>query len=339
MASTSNLAGLSGEQKAAVLVVLLGQEVSGKLFRHLSKRDVARIAREVAELGPIDPSVGQAVLEEYYLGAWNAPRDQGGPDVARGLLAQASIDEEIVDKLIHDTGSPGDVLGPLLEAPPELLAQALEDEHPQTAALVLLHLPVRRAAQLLAALPEEARARTVLRMATLRQVRGEVLGEVATSLQERLLSARQSAETEDGITRTATVLERMNRIETKRLLEELEEEYPDQVQLLRDRIYTFESLMLADDRGMQELLRQVDSAKVALALAGLDEALQARFFDNLSERAAGMLREEIEFLGSPNPQDQEVARKEILNLALKIEADGALTFAEPSQDDEEESDD
>jgi len=333
MAATSPLTGLSGERKSAILVVLLGQEVSGKLFQHLSKRDVARIAREVADLGPIDPGVAQAVLEDYYLGAWNAPRDQGGPDVARGLLAQASIDEEIVDKLIHDTGSPGDVLGPLLEAPPELLARALEDEHPQTAALVLLHLPVRRAAQLLSALPEDARSRTVLRMATLRQVRGEVLGEVATSLHERLTNARQSSETEDGITRTATVLERMARSETKRLLDEMEEDHPEEVQQLRDRIYTFESLMLADDRGMQELLRQVDSAKVALALAGTDEKLQARFLDNLSERASGMLREEMEFLGTPNPKDQEMARKEILEQALKVEADGGLTFAEPAGDE------
>ena len=127
MAASSALAGMSGDRKSAILVVLLGQEVSGKLLRHLSKRNVARIAREVADLGPIEPGIAQAVLEEYYLGAWNAPRDQGGPEIARHLLAQASIEEEIVDKLIHDTGSPGDVLGPLLEAPPELLARALED--------------------------------------------------------------------------------------------------------------------------------------------------------------------------------------------------------------------
>jgi flagellar motor switch protein FliG len=191
---------------------------------------------------------------------------------------------------------------------------------------------------LLASLPEDARAKTVLRMATLRQVRGEVLGEVATSLHERLTHAKRAQEAQDGITRTATVLERMARAETKRLLDELESDHPDEVQELRDRIYTFESLLLADDRGMQELLRQVDSAKVALALAGVSEELADRFLKNLSERASSMLKEEMEFLGTPNPSDQEAARKEILDLALKLETEGGLTFAEPVAQEADEED-
>jgi len=327
-------ANISGEQKAAILVVLLGDQASSQLFRHLSKRDVARIAREVAELGPIDAELGQAVLEEYYLGALNAPRDQGGPDVARRILSQAAIDEEIVDKLIHDSGSTGDVLGPLLEAPPEILARALEDEHPQTTALVLLHLPARRAAQLLASLPDAKRGETVLRMATLRQVRGEVLGEVATSLHQRLINARKQAQAQDGISRTVTVLENLPRSETKNLLDQLEQDHPEQVQELRDKLYTFDSLRFADDRGMQELLRQVDSTKMALALAGVEEELSRRFLTNLSERASKMLTEEMEFLGTPNPADQEHARKEILDMALKLEADGSLNFAEPAMADQ-----
>lgn len=329
MTEESPLKGLSGERKAAILTVLLGQEAAGQMFRHLSKRDVAKIAREVSGLGPIETGLGQAVLEEYYLNAINAPSDRGGPEVARELLAQAAIDEEIVDKLIRSSEVSDDVLGPLLETPAEILAQVLQDEHPQTAALVLLHLPPTGAAALLAALPEETRGETVLRMATLRQVRGEVLGEVATSLHERLKGTRQGGESQDGTARTVTVLERMSRAETKRLLDELEGDHPEQVQQLRDKLYTFESLMLADDRGMQELLRSVDSAKVAMAICGVDEALAERFLGNLSGRAGDMLREEIEFLGTPNPKEQKDARKEILDLALGLEADGNLIFQDP----------
>jgi flagellar motor switch protein FliG len=318
----------SGLRKTAILAVLLGEEVSGQLFRHLTKREVARIAREIAQLGPIEPELAESVLEEYYLAAVSGPQERGGPEVARRLLAQASISEDIVDRLLgHDVDDPDDVLGPLLEAPPDVLARALQDEHPQTTALVLLHLPPHRAAQLLGALPEKSRAETVLRMATLKQVRGEVLGEVATSLHERLTDQR-GQETGDGLARTVTVLAAMARIDTKRVLDQLDEEHPEEVARLRAELFTFESLVLADDRGLQELLRQVDSAGLALALVGADEKLRGRFLGNLSERAATMLKEEMEFLGTPNAKDQAAARKSILDLALKLEAEGNLVFAE-----------
>lgn len=328
--NVESVAQLSGEQKAAILVVMLGEEASGKMLEHLSKRDVARIAREVADLGAIDPALSNAVLEEYYLGALNAPQFQGGRDVARRLLSMAEIEEEIVDKLISDASSSSDdLLGPLLEAPPEVLAAALQDEHPQTTALVLLHLPPPRAALLLAALDDERRAETVLRMATLRLVRNDLLDDVAESLQQRLIHARRAAETGDGIMRTIAILEKMSRADTRRLLDELEEEHPEEVQQMRDALYTFESLELVDDKGMQELLRQVDSSRLALSLTGQSELLVERVVKNLSERAASMLKEEMEFLDSPNEDDRAAAQKEVLDAALKLESEGLLKFLEP----------
>lgn len=327
---------IPGERKAAILVVMLGEQVSGELLKHLTRREVARIAREVAQLGPIDSALADEILREYYVNALEAPREQGGPDMARRILLQASISEEIVDQLLggrDPDGGEGGGLGPLLEAPPETLAHALEDEHPQTTALVLLHLPPRRAAHLLRALPDEARAETVLRMATLRQVPGEVLGEVATSLQERL-SRHKTREEQDGLERTATVLANLPRVVSKGVLDELEGDHPDEVAKLRAELFTFESLVLADDRGMQELLRQLDSTRIALALQGADEPLRDRFLGNLSERAAGMLKEEMEYLGTPTPADVAAARKEILDLALRMEAEDRLKFAEPGDEPE-----
>ena len=327
---------IPGERKAAILVVMLGEQVSGELLKHLSRREVARIAREIAQLGPIDTDLADEILREYYVNALEAPREQGGPDMARRILLQAAISEEIADQLLGERdpdGSESGGLGPLLEAPPETLARALEDEHPQTTALVLLHLPPRRAAQLLRALPDEVRAETVLRMATLRQVPGEVLGEVATSLQERL-SRHKTREHQDGLERTATVLANLPRTVTKGVLDELDAEHPDEVAKLRAELFTFESLVAADDRGMQELLRQLDSTRIALALQGADEPLRNRFLGNLSERAAGMLEEEMEYVGTPAPADVAAARKEILDLALRMEAEDRLTFAEPGDGSE-----
>jgi flagellar motor switch protein FliG len=326
---------MSGERKAAILVVMLGEQVSGELLKHLSRREVARIAREIAQLGPIDTAVADEVLREYYVNALEVPREQGGPDMARRILLQASISEEIADQLLggrDPEATEGGGLGPLLEAPPETLAHALADEHPQTSALVLLHLPPRRAAHLLRALPDDARAETVLRMATLRQVPGEVLGEVATSLQERL-SRHRTREERDGLERTAVVLANLPRVVTKAVLDELEGEHPDEVARLRSELFTFDSLRRADDRGMQELLRQLDSTRIAVALHGAEEPLQQRFLGNLSERAASMLKEEMEYLGTPAAPDVAAAQKEILDLALKMEAEDRLVFAEPGDDD------
>lgn len=337
MASAQATAGPSGTRKAAILVVLLGDKVAAPLLQQLSRREVARIAREVAELGTVEPALAEQVLEEYYLRALAGPPDQGGPDVARRLLAQAAMSPELVDQLIGEADASGEALGPLLEAPPDILARALRDEHPQTTALVLLYLPPRRAAQLLAALPEELRTETVLRMATLKQVRGEVLGEVATSLQERL-AAHKGQETEDGLGRTVTVLSRMPRADAKRVLDEMERDHPKEVEEMRSRLFTFESLKQADDRGLQELLRQIDSGKLALALAGADGPLAARFLGNLSDRAAGMLKEEMEYLGTPAPKEQAPVRREILDLALKLEAEGSLIFAAPEEGSEHGAD-
>jgi flagellar motor switch protein FliG len=315
---------------------VLGEDVTASLMQHLSKREVARIAREVADLGAVSPGMAQQVLEEYYLAALDGPQQQGGPDVARRILARASIAEDLAEHLLgsQEAEHSGDALGPLLEARPDVLARALRDEHPQTMALVLLHLPAPRAASLLAALPEAARGETVLRMATLRQVRGEVLGEVATSLHERL-SAHKSQDAGDGLARTVAVLGKMARLETKRVLDELESGHPDEVARLRAELFTFESLVAADDRGMQELLRQIDSGKLGLALLGADAALQDRFLKNLSERGGGLLREEMEYLGTPNPKDQALARREILEVALRLEADGSLTFVQVATEDED----
>lgn len=321
------LGSLSGEEKAAILVVVLGEKVSGRMFGHLSKREVAKIARRIAELGPIKDDVGEAVLEEYYVRALDTPRVYGGPDIARKMLHQAAISEEIVDQLIQDSSAGhSDVLGPLLEAPPDVLAAALQDEHPQTTALVLLHLPPDRAGVLLAALPEAARKDTVLRMVNVKPIRDEIIDQVAASLHERLTTTKKAQDAQGGIARTASVLGTMARSETKKLLDQLEEENPEPVQALREQLYTFDSLLLADDRGIQELLRQVDTSKLALALSGADEALMNRFLSNLSARAAGMLKDEMEFLGQPNAADQAAAQKELLGVALNLESEGALNF-------------
>ena len=326
-------ANATGARRAAILMVLLGEEVAGKMFRHLAPAEIQSIALEVADLGPIDSEVAQKVLQDYFVDAVRPAKEKGGMDVARKLLTHAAMPPDQVDRVLN--GSPKIVsrkLGTLSDAEPAALARTLTDEHPQTIALVLLNLPPARSARVLGALPEAVRPEIVRRMATLRQVRGELLGEVTASLQERLDAAASSGEPEvedgGGLEGTAAILQNLSRAETRRLLEGLEGADPEQAALLRSRIFTFESLVAADDRGIQELLRMIETKTLALALRDAEEEVTKKILTNLSERASGILKDEMEFLGAIRPDDQDAARREVVTAALKLEEDGKLVFAE-----------
>ncbi len=328
---------VSNARKAAIMMVLMGPELSGNLVKHMTPRQVARLAREISNMGDIDNGTVNIVLQDYMQEAMAPKPERGSPELARHLLSAAHVPEEQVEQLlgpVYDANE--EVLGTLLETPPETLAAALEAEHPQTISLILLHMPAMAASKLLNALPENLRAETVIRMATLRQVNGKMIGEIADSLKGRLKSTRSSsAEDLDGFEKTAGVLAKMGRMDIRKLLDTLEPDYPEEVTELRGKIFTFDSLITADDAGLQELLKNVDSAKVAMALFGSGEILPERFFSNLSERAGSMLREEMEFISSIKPADQEAARKEIVDMALQLENDGKLNFAEANGEEEE----
>jgi flagellar motor switch protein FliG len=331
--STVAVSDIPGPRKAAILVVLLGEEVGGRLLRHLPREQVAIVAREIATLGPIEPDLAKQILDDYFVDAIRPSVEQGGPDRARRMLLRAELPEDQVNRLLGgDVTNVSSLLAPLLHASPPLLARAMAQEHPQTIALVLLHLRPERAAKALVALPEALRAETVRRMASMRRVRAEVIGDVASSLKERLDVGGSADDSEgpDGLEKAAALLSTLSRAETRKLLEEVEREDPDRAAALRSRVFTFESLVLADDRGIQELLRQVETKTLAVALVGAEESIQKKILGNLSERASAMLKDEIEYVGKVRPEDQTAARKEVLATAQKLEEEGRLVFEEPA---------
>jgi len=325
---------LTPPRKAAILCLMLGEEVAGQMLRHLPVDQVQQVARELAQLGPVPPDLAQQVLAEYYAQAIRPRPEQGGPDLARRILAHAAVPAETQQAVLGPAVAAAEadrLLDPLLAAQPAALAAALSGEHPQTAALLLLHLPPPRAARVLAALPEPARAETVQRMATLRQVRGEVLDALTASLHERVGNAAATVQ-EDGppqaLERTALVLQSLGRAAARELLDAVERQDPQQAGELRNRVFTFETIVLADDRGVQELLRAVETKTIALALHGAEEQVARKFTANLSERAASILKDEIEFLASVRPDEQLTAQREILAAAFKLEEEGRLKFKE-----------
>ncbi|HEU4402297.1 MAG TPA: FliG C-terminal domain-containing protein [Candidatus Polarisedimenticolia bacterium] len=322
---------LTGMRKAAVLMILLGEEVAGKLIKHLSPEQAARIAREVATLGPIDPQLADGVLQDYFSEALRPEERSGGAEFARRLLARA-VPADQVDRLLGVQDPTAQFLKPVLEAPSGFLAGALAQEQPQAAALILLNLPPERSAGVLRSMPAAAQGEVLLRMASLRRVRGGMLGEIASSLGQRLQAGEQEpakeAAEQGSLDGTAAVLSALNRNEMRRLLEELKGKDAERAAALHEKIFTFDSLALADGRGIQEMLRRIDTKKLAIALRDAGAAVSDKIMGNMSERAAGMLRDEIEVMGKGRPEEQQAARKEILALALELEQAGTLTFGE-----------
>lgn len=325
-----------GPRKAAILMVLLGQDVAGRLLGQLPAAAAAKIIREVAQLGDIDPELADRVLEEYFLEAVRPERHRGGSEVARELLAKTGLAGQVEGGIPGVENDPVDrLLRPLVQTSPEVLSATLAKEHCQTAALVLLHLHPVKAARVLRGMPAEFRSEVVLRMTGLGRVRGEILEEVVGGLEERLRdldAAITDERSADGVERTATILQSMGRGEVRELLDDLDREDPEQAVRLREMIFTFDSLLLADDRGIQELLRLVETKSLALALHGAEPGLMDKFLNNLSERAGAMLREEMEFLGTVRPADQQAARQEIIQQALQLEQDDKLVFNDPEAD-------
>ncbi|MCP3979372.1 MAG: hypothetical protein GY716_08590 [bacterium] len=326
-----------GTREAAILIVLLGHEVGGKLLQQMPADQASAIISEVATIDEIEPSVAQNVLETYFEIAVRPERPRGGPETAQQLLKSADLPEALAgDILVEEPESTASFLRPLLEPPPDVLSEVLAGEHPQTSALVLLNLGAEKAASVFATMPEEVRTQVLSRMTTLRQVRPEILEEVASCLGDRLQQPVSTASAKDdggGIERTAEILQMMGRAEVRSLLEALEAEDPERAAKLRELVFTFDSLSLADDRGIQALLRMVETKTIALALQGVEQSLADHFLNNLSERAASMLREEMEFLGTVRPADQEAAQKEITQQALELEKQEQLAFSDPQSDE------
>jgi flagellar motor switch protein FliG len=333
--SAIELENLSGTRKAAILVTVLGVEGAGPLLQHLPQRAVSQIIAEVARLDVVEPETAQAVLESYFVEAMRPARHRGGRQVAQRLLASVELPQEAAPQLPPDESAASDsLLAPLLEANPNVLASVLAGEHAQTGALVLLNLKPAKAGLVLKSLPDEKRIELLRRMAEMRQVRGEVLGEVAESLKERLRDSGdgEDAEGAGSLERTAEVLRAMPRAAARALLDQLAADDPERAARLREMVNTFDSLMLANDRGIQELLRATETKTLAIALHGEEQAIVDKFFSNLSERARGMLEEEIELLESVREEDKQAAHQEIMEQALRLEQEDRLSFAEPADD-------
>src|SRR5579863_5130889 len=320
---------LNGVRKAAVLLVAVGEELAKEILRVLPEADVQRLTEELADLRGITPELSAQILEEF----WELLETQnfmvhGGLDYASRLLMETFGKERADDLLMlvrrSQEAAQGN-LAKLQRTDPQQLGKLLDQEHPQTIALVLAHLDPRRASQVLDNLTEDHKVVSVQRLAEMRQFSPEMAQKVALVLHRRLENVGDTKrKSYSGFKAVADLLNRLNAEESKKILENIEEGQPELALSIRNLMFTFEDLVTVPAATIREIVSGVDKRQLALALRGANEELRAAIFKAMSARAVEMLKEDMEVLGPVRSREVAQAQQEILNLARRLESEGKV---------------
>lgn len=320
---------INGLQKAAVLMIMLGDEVASVIYRNLPEKDVQEITREIAAMDFVTPDLGVKVMEEYYrLSKTQEYVTQGGGDYAKKLLVTAfgevAAQELLTQVEIAQEAKAGE-LDSLRRADPQQLAKFLEGEHPQTIALITAHLEARQAAELVALLNERVRADVVRRLAEMNQFSTDMAGKVSIMLNKKLQSVVKGKQR--GYSGLKSVAEMMNRLHPemqKNVLEAVESNDANIALAIRNLMFTFDDFLGVPEASVRELISQLDKKILATCLKGAQEELRSHFFKCMSSRAADMLKEDMEVLGPIRSSDITKAQQEAVSVARGLEAQGKI---------------
>jgi len=320
---------LDGITKAAVVLVTVGADKASALLAKMSEEAVELVMREVAALGRVPAGLKSQVIEEFYsLSIANQYASEGNLDFAREVLSQ-SLDPKHADRVLSQiqTQVQKTPFAFLQRAETENLLTFIQDEHPQTIALITCHLPHHKAAEILSGLPVQKQVEVIKRIANMEQTNPEVIREVERGLESRLSSMlTQSMERAGGVDKVAEMLNLADRATEKTIMEGLEAEDPDLVEQIRRLMFVFEDIMMVNDKGIQSVLQEVDNDELALALKTASEALTEKIFGNMSERAASLIKEGMEFMGPVRVSDVEAAQQRVVDIVRRLEESGKVVI-------------
>ena len=318
-------------RKAAMLLILLGEQTGGELVKQLSEDEVHVMGREVARIESITSEQAEALLEEFYqMTIAHEFVLRGGLDFAKKMLMTAfgpEASKKLIDRLNKALGSDFASVDLLQKADPQQLAKFIHNEHPQTIALVLSHLNASQAAALLVSLPAEMRADVALRMANLDQISPEIVNKIATVIGPKLQALGEfSRESYGGVRAVSEVFNRLDSGTSKEILDVIENHNPNLVETIRQLMFVFEDLQAIDANQLKEVLARVDRKSLTLALKGTSDALKDHFFGTMSARAVEMLKEDIDALGPVRIRDVEGAQQQIIGIIRQLETEGVISL-------------
>jgi flagellar motor switch protein FliG len=321
---------MTGLRKAAVVLLSLDKPLAAEVMGQLRKEEVEALTMEIAKLDDVTKEEQDGAIEEFYnLGMARVHIERGGMDYASDLLEQSLGKEKAGSILEAVKQSLSSVPFSFLQkAGAENLLTFVMEEHPQTIALILSHLPPGLSAQVLSKLPSNKQLEVVRRVATMEQTSPEVVHDVERSLEGRMRSTFiQQLEKAGGVPAVAQMLNVTDRMTNKAILESLEQENPELVDQIRRLMFVFDDLLKLDDKSIQALLKEVENAQWALALKGASAELKTKITGNLSQRAAAMLEEEMQYLGPVRVTDVETAQQQIVDTVRRLEDAGEIVVS------------
>ena len=313
---------VSGLQKAAILLIALGPERSANVFKHLKEDEIEELTLEIANTRNITPKVKDDVISEFYQVCLAQQYiAEGGINYAKELLEKSFGADKAMDVI-------GKLTASLQVKPFEFIRKTdasqllnfIQDEHPQTIALILSYLSAAQSALILSALPPDRQADVARRIAIMDRTSPEVIKEVEKVLESKLSSlVNQDYTIIGGVDAVVEILNTVDRGTEKHIMETLEIEEPELADEIRKKMFVFEDILLLDDRAIQRVLRDVENSDLAIALKGSNEEVQNAIFNNLSKRLAAMIKEDMEFMGPVRMKDVEEAQQKIVNIIRKLE--------------------
>jgi flagellar motor switch protein FliG len=320
--------GIPGPQKAAILLVTLGERLGGEILKLLSDEEVKAITKAIARLEKVTTAQKETVLEEFCQSAM-AGSSQGGFDYAKRVLSNAFGPEgarRIAEHLPQTGNRANKEIESLQRADPQQLSRFIESEHPQTIAMILSYLPAPQAAALLTNLPPESRTDVILRLAELDSVSPDVVARVSVVITEKMRAFTQVRTEPRGGPRTvADILNRMDATVREDILNNVPDQQP-LVDVIRHYMFVFEDLLMIDATAMKDLVAKIDRRLLTIALKGTSDQIKAHFLQCMSQRGAEMLREDMEAAGPVKIREVEQAQFQILTVVQQLEKDGILSL-------------
>ncbi len=327
---------ITGLQKAAILLIALGPEKSSLIFKHLKDEEIEELTLEIANTRTITPQITEEVMEEFYQVCLAQQYiAEGGINYAKEVLEKSFGAERARDVIGKLTASlqvkPFEFVR---KTDPSQLLNFIQDEHPQTIALILSYLSAAQSALIISALPPDRQADVAKRIAVMDRTSPDIIKEVEKVLESKLASlANQDFTIIGGVDAVVEILNTVDRGTEKHIMETLEIEEPELADEIRKKMFVFEDILLLDDRAIQRVLRDVDNSDLAIALKGSNEEVQNAIFNNMSKRLAVMIKEDMEFMGPVRMKDVEEAQQKIVNIIRKLEDSAEIVISRGGGDE------
>jgi flagellar motor switch protein FliG len=320
---------IKGIEKAAVLLINVGENLASEVMKFLSHREVKEISENIARMDSIPPEVGREVVNEFLANSTRSGLAVQGLEFARSVIEKALGPEKarrVLEQIAKETE--GDGIKALAYMEPTVVANMVRAEHPQIIALILTLMPPERASLVLRELPELLKGDVMQRVAVIESIPQAAVNEIEAVIREQVVESEDTqGDMVEGIKVAAEILNQVDSATETSVFEFIEKSSADLAAKIQEKMFVFTDLLEMEDRAMQAILKEVETESLSIALKGADEALREKFFKNMSERAAEMLKEDIETRGPVRVSDVEAAQIAVVSVARRLEQEGKIMRA------------